>query len=93
MTISFIFRIETEFNWRFVILKCFNCPYYKSAYMYNSCDITGDEYFSQLENCDLVNNDGSINYSSEYIGILGINMEDVSIRKMGLNLSLNNIDS
>lgn len=48
-------------------MKCFDCPYHKSGYMYNSCAVTFDEYFMEPENCDLVNDDGSLNYDNEFI--------------------------
>lgn len=41
-------------------MKCRDCPYYKSGYMYNQCGFTGDEYFREPEKCDLINDDYTI---------------------------------
>lgn len=43
-------------------MKCRNCPYYKESYLWNSCGVTGGECFRQIDDCTLVNNDGTINH-------------------------------
>lgn len=48
-------------------MKCGNCPHYRSSYMYNSCAVAQSEYFREPDNCDLVNDDGSLNYEDEFI--------------------------
>lgn len=48
-------------------MKCGNCPHYRSSYMYNSCAVAQLEYFREPDNCDLVNDDGSLNYEDEFI--------------------------
>lgn len=48
-------------------MKCHNCPHYRSGYMYNSCEITQYECFREPDNCNLVHDDGSINYDDEFI--------------------------
>lgn len=48
-------------------MKCGNCPHYRSGYMYNSCAVAQSEYFREPDNCDLVNDDGSLNYENEFI--------------------------
>lgn len=48
-------------------MKCRHCPYYKCGYMHNSCEITQSEYFREPDGCDLVNDDGSLNYDNEFI--------------------------
>ena len=35
--------------------------------MSNYCDVTEDEYFRELKDCTMVNDDGSLNYDDEYI--------------------------
>lgn len=47
-------------------MKCYDCPFYKGGYHYNGCGVTGDEYFYELADCDLVNDDGTINYNAPY---------------------------
>lgn len=47
-------------------LRCCNCEFYKSGYMYNACALTESEYFQQQNDCDLVNDDGTVNYESPY---------------------------
>jgi hypothetical protein len=47
-------------------MKCYNCDYYKSGYMYNACALTESEYFREPDNCTLVNDDGSINRNDPY---------------------------
>jgi hypothetical protein len=42
-------------------MKCSKCPYYKGGYMWNGCNITGDECFRMLDDCTLVNDDGTVN--------------------------------
>lgn len=48
-------------------MNCFNCPHYKSGYMSNSCGVTQSENFYTQDDCNLVNDDGSLNYDNEYI--------------------------
>ena len=48
-------------------MKCCKCPYYRSGFMSNKCEVTKDEYFREPKECDLVNNDGSLNYDNEFI--------------------------
>ena len=48
-------------------MKRSKCPHYKGGYMYNSCAVAQSEYFREPENCDLVNEDGSLNYDNEFI--------------------------
>ena len=47
-------------------MKCYNCPYYSSGHLWNTCDITGCGYFRERENCTLVNDDGTINKSDPF---------------------------
>ena len=47
-------------------MKCRDCDFYKTGYLWNGCGLTGDECFRQDENCTLVNEDGSINYNDAY---------------------------
>jgi len=47
-------------------MKCYGCEFYRSGYQYNSCSLTESECFPPQEKCDLVNDDGSINYQNEY---------------------------
>ena len=49
-------------------MKCVNCDYYKSGYLYNACALTEIECFCPLENCPLVNDDMSVNYDDPYFG-------------------------
>lgn len=42
-------------------MRCYECKYYKSGLNWNTCMLTGAEYFPPLNNCKLVNDDGSIN--------------------------------
>lgn len=47
-------------------MKCTECQYYNSSYMWNSCALTQSEYFYQQYDCTLVNDDGSINFKDNY---------------------------
>ena len=47
-------------------MKCYNCPFYEGGQTWNSCGVIGAEYFSTLDNCTLVNDDGTINMDDEY---------------------------
>lgn len=47
-------------------MKCSYCGHYKTGINYNACDIAEMECFHTLENCTLVNDDGTINYNDEY---------------------------
>lgn len=40
-------------------MKCIDCPYYFSGYMFNRCNYTESEYFRTTDNCDLINEDGT----------------------------------
>ena len=42
-------------------MRCENCPQYSSEPLWNRCEITGAECFNTINNCDLVNEDGSDN--------------------------------
>lgn len=48
-------------------MRCYDCPHYKSGCTSNYCAITSSENFHIQHNCDLVNEDGSLNYDNEYI--------------------------
>lgn len=48
-------------------MKCSKCLHYKGGYMYNSCSVTQPEYFREPKDCDLINDDGSLNYENEFI--------------------------
>ena len=48
-------------------MKCFKCPYYACGCMWNRCGVTNSEYFREPDNCDLVNDDGSLNHDNEFI--------------------------
>ena len=50
-------------------MKCIDCPHYTGGYMFNRCGVTGDEYYKTVDNCTLVNEDGSLNY--DRVQILG----------------------
>lgn len=47
-------------------MTCYKCDFYKSGYMYNACALTEFEYFRPLDDCTLVNDDGTINYNDPY---------------------------
>lgn len=42
-------------------MKCSDCLYYYSEYMFNRCELTGAECFCKSQDCDLVNDDGTVN--------------------------------
>lgn len=42
-------------------MKCANCSFYKSGFQWNCCELTQSECFYKLEDCNLINNDKSIN--------------------------------
>lgn len=48
-------------------MKCYDCPYYRNGYMYNSCALAQAECFIEPDNCNLVHDDGSLNYDDEFI--------------------------
>ena len=48
-------------------MKCIDCPHYRSLYMINSCDVTCSENFYPSDNCNLVNDDGTLNYDNEWV--------------------------
>lgn len=41
-------------------VKCCDCPQYEIGYMFNHCKLTDNECFETLENCKLVNDDGTV---------------------------------
>lgn len=47
-------------------MKCYKCPHYESGELYNCCYLTDSWCFIEPYDCDLVNDDGSINYNNEY---------------------------
>jgi len=47
-------------------VKCNGCEFYGSGYMWNGCSLTESECFMPQDNCDLVNDDGTINYQADY---------------------------
>lgn len=47
-------------------MKCGNCPFYSSGYQWNGCGVLETEYFQEQQDCDLVNDDGTINYDASY---------------------------
>jgi len=42
-------------------MKCFNCGLYASGYLSNACSLLEMECFRALDNCAVVNDDGTIN--------------------------------
>ena len=42
-------------------MTCDDCPFYKSGYAWNLCELTNAEYFRQRYDCNLVNDDGTVN--------------------------------
>ena len=42
-------------------MDCAHCKQYESSYMFNRCNITGDECFFKVDNCDLVDENGEDN--------------------------------
>lgn len=42
-------------------MKCYMCPYYVQGMLENECKVTGDYCFHTVDDCDLVNDDGTIN--------------------------------
>ena len=42
-------------------MRCYDCDFYKSGYMWNQCCLTGFEYFHTQERCTLVNDDQTVN--------------------------------
>lgn len=47
-------------------MKCCKCPHYVFELNYNRCNVTENECFYEQQHCDLVNDDGSINYDADY---------------------------
>lgn len=47
-------------------MRCYDCEHYQTKYMWNGCDIIGGECFMPMDDCGLVNDDGSINYDDKY---------------------------
>ncbi|MCF2651832.1 hypothetical protein [Anaeromassilibacillus senegalensis] len=39
-------------------MKCENCKYYHTSYLFNRCGLTGDECFMPQVDCTLVDEDG-----------------------------------
>ena len=42
-------------------MRCYDCDFYNSGYMWNYCGLTESECFRTQDNCTLVNDDQSIN--------------------------------
>lgn len=51
-------------------MKCSSCEFYRSGYQYNSCSLTESECFKTQDNCDLINDDGSVNYRADFFSEL-----------------------
>lgn len=47
-------------------MNCGRCTFYTEGYLWNHCDVAEMEYFNPVQNCDLVNDDMTINYNSAY---------------------------
>lgn len=47
-------------------MKCYECEYYRTEPTWNACSITMSECFRAIDDCALVNDDGSINYEDEF---------------------------
>lgn len=42
-------------------MKCCNCPYYEFYSDFNKCDLLYCECYREVNNCKIVNDDGTIN--------------------------------
>ncbi|EDS78109.1 hypothetical protein CBC_0710 [Clostridium botulinum C str. Eklund] len=42
-------------------MKCSKCPYYKCCPNSNECELLHFEYYREIDDCKIVNNDGTIN--------------------------------
>ena len=42
-------------------MKCRGCPFYASGFQWNGCKLTESECFYEVEDCTLVNDDGTVN--------------------------------
>lgn len=71
-------------------MKCCDCPYYKSGYLYNACVVTQTECFITQDNCALVKDDGALNTDDEYIKTeYGENVDPYELLKIGkIDISL-----
>lgn len=49
-----------------VLMECYKCHHYESQPLWNCCKLTQSECFRTLDDCDLINDDGSINNEHEY---------------------------
>jgi hypothetical protein len=38
-----------------------NCPYHTESQLENECKLTGSMYFSKIYDCNLVNDNGTVN--------------------------------
>lgn len=47
-------------------MKCIKCDYYKTGYLYNACALLEMECYMPLNDCNDVNDDGTVNYDGEY---------------------------
>lgn len=47
-------------------MNCFNCDRYFSSATFNRCAITECECFRPIDNCTLINDDGSVNFEDGY---------------------------
>ena len=47
-------------------MKCKDCKHYRQSLNYNSCAVVEAECFIPRENCDLVNDDGTLNKGHPY---------------------------
>lgn len=47
-------------------MKCSQCDYYSSGYMWNGCSLTESECFRTRDDCTLVNDDGTVNFNDPY---------------------------
>lgn len=42
-------------------MKCCKCSYYKRSLNFNMCDLLNWECYRELNDCNVINDDGSIN--------------------------------
>ena len=57
-------------------MRCRNCDYYSSGYMHNSCLLAETECFREMDDCDLVNDDMTVNYNNVYFDGIANKPED-----------------
>lgn len=55
-------------------MKCEKCPYYNTGYMSNRCSLFGDENFMTIDDCDCVNDDGTINKEGKDVKYIDIEL-------------------